>query len=621
MTISPRFLDELRSRLTLSDMIGRRVKVIRAGREFKACCPFHREKTPSFTINDDKQFYHCFGCGAHGDVVNFFMNHDNLSFIDTVEMLCAEAGLTMPQPDPDSVRKAEKTRDLNALMDAAADYFTSILQSRGEGETALRYLLERGLTPETLQAFRIGFAPADGQALRKALLAEGYKDAQMIEAGLLKPSSKSGGQPYGFFRDRVMFPVSDRRGRIVAFGGRVLPDHLRPPRTDGFTPPKYMNSADTPLFDKGRTLYGESLARQAARAGHTILVAEGYMDVIACHQAGFKGAVAPMGTALTEEQILLLWSMNPEREKSPVLCFDGDKAGRSAAARACERILPLLKPDQSARFAFMPEGEDPDSLIRTGGPQALKEILRAAMPLFDFLWVTHTAGRRFETPESRAGLKKALMHQISHIADSDVQNHYRALAHERIMQAFFPRQETKKARNDQKRGGSALPARPKNQGGLKLRRPVKDGLCIQDSILLAAIMNYPAIYEGIEDSFGRFTPAAPRLDALRQQIIVFLDKETGLDAAALRSMLCASGFEQECRDILSESVYVHAAFCRPGTEAGEVEALWRDLWRERERRDVLQEVRDGRKEAFRLSSTEEEDRLKSLHQAGAGGAE
>ena len=321
MSIPPRFLDEIRNRLTLSDIIGRRISVKRAGREHKACCPFHKEKTPSFTINDDKQFYHCFGCGAHGDVIGFVMQHDNLSFMDAVEMLSADAGLQMPKPDPQAIQKAKKEKGLHELMDEATRWMSEQMVSASHKDV-LDYVENRGMNEEIRNCFRLGYAPTDGQALRKFLTDKDFTDAQMLEVGLLKESTR-GGDPYIFFRDRVMFPVADRRGRVVAFGGRILPEHIRPqnPNSD-FTPPKYINTSDTTLFDKGRMLYAEGLARQAAREGHTVLVTEGYMDVIACHKAGFKGAVAPMGTALTEEQIISLWSMIPEGEKSPEKSYD-----------------------------------------------------------------------------------------------------------------------------------------------------------------------------------------------------------------------------------------------------------------------------------------------------------
>ena len=370
MYISPRFMAELRDRLTLSEIVGRRVKLTRAGREFKGCCPFHNEKTPSFYVNDDKQFYHCFGCGAHGDAVGFVMQNSNISFIEAVEMLAGEAGLEVPQQTPQEIQKAKQQKDLYDLMEAATQFFEEKLY-RPAGKEALQYLQQRGVKEDSLSSFRIGFAPDDAQALYRHLRKEGYSEEQMIESSLIRPSKK-GGDPYAFFRERVMFPVTDRRGRVVAYGGRILPDHLRAPDRGSFKPPKYMNSSDTPLFHKGRMLYGESHARQAASDGELVIVVEGYLDVIACFEAGWRGAVAPLGTAMTEDQIASLWKMIPDDRKVPVLCFDGDEAGRRAAARACERILPLLKPNHSARIAFLPEGQDPDSLIKAQGKKAFE---------------------------------------------------------------------------------------------------------------------------------------------------------------------------------------------------------------------------------------------------------
>ena len=600
MTIPPRFLDEIRSRLALSDIIGRRVRVTRAGREFKACCPFHNEKSPSFTINDDKQFFHCFGCGAHGDVIGFVMRHDNLSFIDAVEQLAAEAGLQMPKPDPESVRKAERARDLHTLMEATTKWFTDQLFAPAN-RNVLEYLQGRGLNRPTIEAFRLGFAPHDRQALRSYLKAEGYEDKAMLEVGLIKTSEKSR-EPYVFFRERVIFPVADRRGRVVAFGGRVLPDHMRVPDQGDYKPAKYINSSDTPLFDKGRMLYGESLARQAAREGLPIMITEGYMDVIACHQAGFRGAVAPMGTALTEDQILSAWSMIPDGEKLPILCFDGDEAGRRAASRSCERILPLLKPDQSARFAFLPEGEDPDSLLKKGGAPALQKVLDSALSLFDFIWATHTAGRDFETPESRAGLSKNLQTQIRTIADSEIQSHYMQLVKDRISQSFF-------TPYGQKKNAGAPSRRPSM---LKPRRPVYGAGDIHARVLIAAVLNHPELYDQLEEPFGQFAVGSESVGRLRQAMIAALQENPDLDSQALHNHLNMCGFEQEMGDILNESVYVHAAFASPQADSALVAAKWREFWQSIEGQTIQREIKRGWRQAFDLSSEDEEEKLRNM---------
>ncbi len=607
MSISPRFLDDIRNRLTLSEIIGRRITVQRAGREFKACCPFHKENTPSFTINDDKQFYHCFGCGAHGDVIGFVMQHDNVSFIDAVEMLAADAGLQMPKPDPQAAKKAEKQRGLHDLMDEAARWMEAqILQP--DNSEVLSYIEQRGMDENIRSRFRLGYAPADGQALRKALKDKGFSDKQMLEVGVLKTSTK-GGEPYVFFRDRVMFPVADRRGRVVAFGGRTLPEHIRPQRGD-FKPPKYINSSDTPLFDKGTMLYAESIARQAAREGHTVLVTEGYMDVIACHKAGFKATVAPMGTALTEEQILSLWQMIPEGEKSPVLCFDGDRAGREAAGRACQRILPLLKPDQSARFAFLPDGEDPDSIIRTQGAGAFKAFLQAALPLFDFIWATHTAGRQLETPEQRAGLEKALYADIAKIQDTIIQRFYKERVRNKISETFFTRQSFSNNRTPKfKKPGGAV-------GALKLRKPRRGNDDLKQRILLAAVINHPQIYPLIEESFGQLEMHNQMLNQIRQLLIIEFEKNEKIDFETLKTNFISQGFDKEIRDICSESVYVHAAFCKPvsgeGVDYGEIAQNWQVLFESMRSNMIDEEIRDGWKEAMVSANHDKEVKLSNL---------
>lgn len=617
MSIPPRFLDEIRSRLNLSDIIGKRVKVTRAGREYKACCPFHREKTPSFTINDEKGFYHCFGCGAHGDVIGFLMQHDNMSFIDVVETLAAQAGLRMPSPDPAAVRQAEKSRGLHEMMDAACAWFEMRLCEPAH-EPVLAYLEKRGLGEDIRARFRIGYAPEDGQALRRHLAQSGFSDAQMAEAGLLKDSQKKG-EPYAFFRDRVMFPVADRRGRVVAFGGRILPEGLRPPDRAGFKPPKYINSPDTPLFDKGRTLYAESMARQAARAGHTPVVAEGYMDVIACHAAGFLGAVAPMGTALTEAQILSLWSMTDEHGKTPVLCFDGDNAGRRAASRACERVLPLLKPGKSVRFAFLPEGEDPDSLLRAAGRQGLQGVLSASLPLFDFLWATHTAGRAFETPEARAGLESDLRKAVAAIADPEIQRHYKALVQSRIAETFFRPAHKSPSPAGGARGGAGRGGKPGAAPGIRLRPPGPARAGLPEKILLAGVLNHPLIYQEVEEDFGRFQIAHARLDALRQKMVAVMEDEAPLDRAEFQLRLRACGFAQELDDILNESVYVHAGFCRPESDSGAAETVdpgpWRlvlaDFLASGHEREMRQEWRD----VLLNASGDDEEKLMGMMRA------
>lgn len=572
MSISPRFMEELRTRLTLSDIIGRKVRLTRAGREFKGCCPFHNEKTPSFYVNDDKQFYHCFGCGAHGDVIGFTMQHDNKSFIEAVEELAGEAGMEVPKQSPQEVQKAQEEKSLYSLMEEATRWMEAQLRAP-ENREAYRYITERGNSEEQLNNFRIGYAPADRQAVRKAMQALGYSDKQMIEAGVLRPG-KQGREPYAFFRERIMFPVPDRRGRIVAFGGRILPDHLRPPDQGDYTPAKYMNSSETPLFHKGSQLYGEPRARQAAIDGQDLIVVEGYADVIASVKAGFSGALAPMGTALTEEQIMVLWKMIPSQRKVPILCFDGDNAGRRAAARACERILPLLKPDHSARFAFLPEGQDPDSLVNGQGKQALEAVLENAIPLVDFIWSHHTSGQRFDTPEARAGLSKIIEEEVTRIADRDVQHYYRQAMREKIAKFFGQASQGSFSANPNKR---FTPYRKKGapEPVAQMKRPSFSRVTLMEQILVASLLNHPMLFDKVEEEFGMLNIQTGRLNDLRQAIFGHLAENSDISRDDLINNLQNEGFQSEIKGLLSESVYTHASFIRPNMEMEDVENGWK----------------------------------------------
>lgn len=601
MTIPPRFLDELRNRLSLSEIAGRRVKLERAGmNEFKACCPFHKEKSPSFTLNDAKQFYHCFGCGAHGDVIGFVMQHDNLTFIEAVEALAAQAGMAMPAPSPQERIEARRQKDLYGLLEDTALFFEACLREPAQRD-ALSYLHERGMGEEAMGAFRVGFAPADGQALRAHLREKGYEEEQMAEAGVVMPSSR-GGAPYSFFRERIIFPVADRRGRVVAFGARILPDHLRPPDRDGRKPPKYINSPDSPLFHKGRMLYGESHARQAAADGQRLVVVEGYMDVIACFSAGFRGAVAPLGTALTEDQIAVLWKMIPGAEKNPVLCFDGDNAGRRAAARAAARILPLLKPDQSALYAFLPEGEDPDSIIRARGGEAFGRALDAAMPMADFLWAHHSAGRNFETPEALAGLEKILEEEALRIADRSVQQYYRRTFRERLYGLSAGRR--------QRPGGGKSRGAP---AAVMPHRPLFSDDSLRPLILLALLINHPGLFEDVEEEAGTLVLPQERLDLLRQTVLHLLADQGGLDADALRGHLIERGFSAELGSVLSAAVYTHAGFARPGAAEEEARAGWRETRALMRKKEVRKEIGSAARKLAGDFSADNEKRVFALH--------
>jgi DNA primase len=417
VTLSPQFLDEVRNRTLLSALVGRSVKLQKAGREYRACCPFHDEKSPSFYVNDDKGFYHCFGCSAHGDAIRWLTEAKGLPFIEAVKELAQAAGMDMPAPDPRSAERAERATGLVAASEAAQRWFAEQLQGIA-GADARAYLTRRGVPDALVKAFGLGFAP-DARGKLKAALASFGNDT-LIEAGLLISVDEK--EPYDRFRGRLIFPVRDPRGRTIAFGGRIIDTGE----------PKYLNSPDTPLFDKGRTLYNLDRAGPAARKTERIVVVEGYMDVIALAKAGIDEAVAPLGTALTEAQIERLWRLVPV----PILCFDGDKAGQKAAVRAAQRALPMVGPGRSLRFVTLPGGQDPDDLIRTGGRAAFENALQSAIPLVDLLWTHEQLATPLDTPEMRAGLRRRLAELAAGIADKGTAEQYR-LEFRRRFDALF----------------------------------------------------------------------------------------------------------------------------------------------------------------------------------------
>jgi DNA primase len=424
MTITPQWKDELRARITLSSVIMRTTKLTRAGREWKACCPFHDEKTPSFYVNDQKGFYHCFGCGAHGDVISWMVEQRGLSFIDACKELASEAGMEVPAPDPVAAKRAEKRAELVDVTTEAQQFFYDTLRG-AEGRKVMQYLTARGLKPETLNEFGFGYAPDSKQALPAAL--PRFEDAMLVETGMRIRTDE--GTTYDRFRDRVMLPIQDARGRVIAFGGRILESR------EGVA--KYLNSPDTPLFDKGRTLYNLHRAAPASRQTGRVVVVEGYMDVVALAQAGIADAVAPLGTALTETQLEMLWRM----VETPILCFDGDAAGQRAAIRAIARALPLLAPMRSLAIVRLPAGLDPDDLINREGAKAMEELLAAPRSLLDTLWEAERDAQPLESPEAKGGLKARLMAHVDMIADRDIQALYRRELLDRFSGFAFPKRE------------------------------------------------------------------------------------------------------------------------------------------------------------------------------------
>ncbi len=518
MTLTPQWLDELRARTTLSALIGRSIKVTKAGREYKACCPFHNEKTPSFTINDEKGFYHCFGCGAHGDAIRWMTDQRGLSFMDAVKELADAAGMPVPAADPRAAAKAERANTLYDVMAAAQEWFVAQFQGL-DGAEARAYCERRGLKPDTIKAFGIGFAPDSRGKLKDAL--KHFGDDKLVEAGLL--ISVEDKEPYDRFRGRLMIPIRDPRGRVIAFGGRIL----------GSGEPKYLNSPDTPLFDKGRTLYNLDKASAASRASGRVIVVEGYMDAIALAQAGFGEAVAPLGTALTEQQITMLWRMVPK----PLLCFDGDAAGQKAAFRAAQRALGGLKPGHSLEFVTLPEGQDPDDLVRNAGPRAFAELLDESEPLVERLWKTELTAEPVDTPEDRAGLKQRLGVHVANIADAEIRRHYADAFRERFDNLFARREQP--FRPVQQKRGSWKPNTPP-PASHEAKAIGSQGSDILVRGVLAALLREPAQIIRHQEALAGFVPRDPGqarlLSAMLDSALLHSAKET-LDSAALLTIL------------------------------------------------------------------------------------
>ena len=427
MRFTPQFLDELKARLPVSEVVGKRVKLVRSGREFKGLSPFNKEKTPSFFVNDQKQAWFDFSSGKNGSIFDFVMQSEGVSFPEAVERLAQMAGMPLPKVSREDEARDARRKTLHDVVELAAKFFQDTLASR-TGAKARGYLADRGLDPATQLKFRLGFAPAERFALKEHLGSHGIPVEDMVEGGLLI-SGDDIPLPFDRFRDRVMFPISDLRGRVIAFGGRALEKDAQA---------KYLNSPETPLFHKGATLYNIAAARQAAhdggQNGAPIIAVEGYVDVIAMVTAGFPATVAPLGTALTEDQLALLWKMADE----PVLCFDGDGAGLRAAYRAVDLAMPRLRPGKSLKFALLPQGQDPDDLVRSGGREAVSEVIAAARPLAGMLWARETEGHSFDTPERRAALEARVNEVTAGIADDAVRKYYRQDFSARLSQFFAP---------------------------------------------------------------------------------------------------------------------------------------------------------------------------------------
>ncbi len=580
MAFPQTFLEEIRNRISVSDVVGRKVKLQRRGREFVGLSPFKPEKTPSFTVNDDKQFYHCFSTGNHGSVFDFVMETEGLSFPEAVERLASEAGMQMPDRDPQDAVRAVNQASLLDVTEASAKWFEAQLKTPGAAE-ARAYLEKRGVSQEMITRFRIGFGPSSRTALVEHLSARDMGLDKIVEAGMaIKPDDNKA--PYDRFRDRIIFPINDARGRVIAFGGRAMSADAKA---------KYLNSPETPLFYKSRVLYNFSGARQAAYDSNNVLISEGYMDVVGMARAGIDNAVAGLGTAITEEQIGLAWRMAPE----PILCLDGDAAGLRAAYRAIDRALPLLKPGYSLRFAILPPGKDPDDVVREGGAEAMQALLGKAMSLIDLMWEREIEAAPWDTPERAAALKKRLREAAARVGDKDV----RALYGQDI-----------KARLDKLLGEQGVPYQ--NRGGTRPRKnprfrsppssearrsAISTGATdwsYREALIVLCVLQHPAVLVRERDMFETIEIQTPALDALRFAMIDYFDElegpaetDAGLDNSALTRHLIGKGKQEICERLVKMPEARRMSFARKESDLEDVLAGWLEVARNHHKLQTL----------------------------------
>jgi DNA primase len=603
MRFTPQFLDELKARLPVSEVVGRRVKLVRSGREFKGLSPFNKEKTPSFFVNDQKQAWFDFSSGKNGSIFDFVMQSEGVSFPEAVERLAQMAGMPLPKVSREDEARDARRKTLHDVVELAAKFFQDTLASR-TGAKARGYLADRGLDPATQLKFRLGFAPGERFALKEHLGSHGIPVEDMVEAGLLI-SGDDIPLPFDRFRDRVMFPISDLRGRVIAFGGRALEKDAQA---------KYLNSPETPLFHKGATLYNIAAARQAAhdggQKGAPIIAVEGYVDVIAMVTAGFPATVAPLGTALTEDQLALLWKMADE----PVLCFDGDGAGLRAAYRAVDLAMPRLRPGKSLKFALLPQGQDPDDLVRSGGREAVSDVIAAARPLAGMLWARETEGHSFDTPERRAALEARVNEVTAAIADDAVRKYYRQDFSARLSQFFAPeRAQQGEARWREPRSGANW-REPRPGGNWRQRRnsewqrgdaprpagrstpyvvvsqqlassPVHRGhrtaVPRREALILQAALNYPWLLHDHLEELASLEFRHADAERLKNALIDIAAHSAGhaaiLDAEALKTELAARNLTEAMERIALSITTPSVWGARPEAAPDDVLVTWTQL--------------------------------------------
>jgi len=613
MRFPPQFLDDLRARLPVSEVVRQRVALKKAGREWKGLSPFNKERTPSFFVNDDKAMWFDFSSGQNGTIFDFVMRTEGVGFPEAVERLAHMAGMPLPQVSPEEDARQERRRTLHDVVELAAQFFEQTLAGR-IGAKARGYLADRGLAPAVQLQFRLGYAPPERYALKEFLGNKGVPVDDMIETGLLV-SGDDIPVPFDRFRDRVMFPIADARGRIIAFGGRALEKDV---------PAKYLNSPETSLFHKGATLYNLAAARTAAHKGSALIVVEGYVDAIALVAAGFPGALAPLGTALTEEQLALLWRMTDE----PVLCFDGDDAGRRAAYRAVDLALPALKPGKSLKFATLPQGQDPDDLIRAGGRAAMEEVLAGARPLADVLWLRETEAGGFDTPERRAALEGRIDTVTRAVGDDSVRKYYRQDFQARLQQMFAP-PAAPSARYGSGNGapwlsrGSASERRPRfgdrqrfSAGGARgqgafgaqgqyvavspqlAASPVHRGhlaaIPRREALILQMVGNHPWLLHDHLEEFLHLEFRHGEAQKLKGAVIDVFAHDAAVDRVALHAAIAARGYEPLLQHIAHSITTVSVWGVQPEAAPDDVLMTWRQLIAlHRQWHSLIKELKDA----------------------------
>ena len=607
MRFGENFMDEIKTRVRVSDVVGRHVKLKRQGREFAGLSPFTNEKTPSFFVNDEKGFYHCFSSGKHGDAISFFMEVEGLSFPEAVERLAEMAGVEMPKADPQAEQRAARNKKTISWMEQAQIFFEKSLY-RDVGSAARDYLKGRGLTKTAAENFGMGYAPNHFSALKDELMQQGASAKVLIEAGLIIEPEDKGREPWDRFRDRIMFPIHDARGRLVAFGGRAMDKEAKA---------KYLNSPETPIFQKGKLLYNYHRARKAIsnpqNGARGMIVAEGYMDVIALSRAGFEYAVAPMGTALTEDQLALLWRAGPE----PILCFDGDKAGLRAAFRSVERALPLIGPGQTLRFAILPDGQDPDDLIKAKGRGAMEEVLTRAIPLVDMVWEREVQAEPLNSPEAKAGLKSRIFAALKEIQHDDVRVQYQTALLDRF-DAEFGRKKK------QYSGGTWNNKAVNRKASPALKATMQSGAieAAREKRLIGAILEWPELLEHVDEALFELQFRSPQALQMQRALLSYWRVTKVVEKSALNTHIASEGLETLHREFARDRLLIRAAMGGSDAELDTRTALWMN---EADALTGQDQTGDGSDEARSLMAdairTDNSDALKRRMRASRGDRE